>query len=434
MALSIRIKAVLPGMIFGVMLLAFLAMAHYATNRASGMTDRLAGRFAEIEDVRQIETGLSRLVLPHVEYLVNYDPAVRKSVESQFAALTEIAGRLRAMSVVNPEEHEFLHEIEKGVLAAQKTSNEFFALGPADHHRAMEILSDLSTRQVEPLTQSLQLWHEGELQQVQELKDSAQHEMDRITNWGAALLGAAVLAVAFAVWLNNNILVKPIISISRSASVLASGNLKEHVPVFYNDEIGRLAMSINSMAEALDDLYARMNLMANSDQLTGLFNRHAFNEVTEHELGAARRYGRHFALVMLDVDHFKKVNDTYGHSAGDAVLQFIAEQCKASVRDSDYCFRYGGEEFVLLLHENTSENALIAAERTRAAIEHGVCATHGQEIRITVSAGIACFPRAGTDIATLLQHADKALYAAKNAGRNRCFTYQDVEQEQDTTV
>jgi len=426
MALSIRFKAILPAMIFGVMLLIFLAMAHYAVNRASAMTDRLAGRFAEIEEVRQIETGLSRLVHPHVEYLVNYDPAVRSDVESQFIALAEIAGRLRAISVVSWEEHEFLHEIEKGVLEAQKTSNEFFALGQTDHHRAMEILSKLSTRQIEPLSQSLQLWHEGELQQVEELKDDTQQELDRILDWGAALLVAAVLVAAFAIWLNNNILVKPIISISRSASVLASGNLKEHAQVFYNDEIGRLAMSINSMAEALDDLYARMNLMANSDQLTGLFNRHAFNEVAEHELAAARRYGRNFALVMLDVDHFKKVNDTYGHAIGDTVLQYIAEQCKAAVRDSDYCFRYGGEEFVLLLHENTGEGAMIAAERCRAAIENGVCATHGHEIRVTASFGIACFPRAGADIATLLHHADEALYAAKDAGRNRCFTYQNV--------
>jgi two-component system cell cycle response regulator len=161
--------------------------------------------------------------------------------------------------------------------------------------------------------------------------------------------------------------------------------------------------------------------LATRDSLTGLFNRRAILDMLERELARAKREDSSVAVFLADVDHFKKVNDTYGHGGGDAVLRQISERMLGSVRAYDSVGRYGGEELLLVLPKCEEEEALRSAERTRLAVAHAPCRDGGQEIPVRVSIGIASSRTAGTfDAKALIQAADAALYRAKKAGRDRC--------------
>jgi diguanylate cyclase (GGDEF)-like protein len=156
------------------------------------------------------------------------------------------------------------------------------------------------------------------------------------------------------------------------------------------------------------------------DPLTGLFNRRYFDEAVNRELSRARRKALPTSLVVLDIDNFKRVNDTYGHGAGDRVLRAIARQIHNAIREGDIACRYGGEELVILMPECPADTAAERAEELRAAIEACISEAGGNgPSRITASFGVAEFPAHGHDAESLFQAADKAMYRAKHQGRNQ---------------
>jgi diguanylate cyclase (GGDEF)-like protein/PAS domain S-box-containing protein len=176
--------------------------------------------------------------------------------------------------------------------------------------------------------------------------------------------------------------------------------------------------------EELAAVQARMvevlRAQAVRDPLTGLFNRQYLDETLTRELHESRRRKVPFSLAMLDIDHFKIFNDTYGHAAGDEVLKELGKLLRETVRASDIACRYGGEEFVLVLLDADLAAALPSVERICAEIKRKHCVYRGAALpSISVSAGIAQYPVHGTSPEELLRAADKALYAAKNAGRDR---------------
>ncbi|MEJ0071129.1 MAG: GGDEF domain-containing protein [Pseudomonadota bacterium] len=166
-------------------------------------------------------------------------------------------------------------------------------------------------------------------------------------------------------------------------------------------------------------LARRLRELATIDGLTGAFNRRAFMRFGELELAAARRYRRPFTMLMIDADHFKKVNDVYGHDAGDAVLRALSATLRKQLRDVDLFGRLGGEEFAVALPQTPAAGAVQVAERIRRALADLEVATGGNRLRFTVSIGVAAFPEAGDNVEALLKSADQALYAAKQGGRNR---------------
>jgi diguanylate cyclase (GGDEF)-like protein len=171
-----------------------------------------------------------------------------------------------------------------------------------------------------------------------------------------------------------------------------------------------------------------------TDGLTGLRNRRFFDERLHEEFGRAQRYSDPVSLIMLDLDHFKRVNDRWGHQAGDLVLRESAGLIRASLRDPDIPARYGGEEFAVILPKTHVQGALAVAERVWRAIggmifrlpgAEGEVAPSAVEVRITVSIGVAFFPSKDITSAQLLvKYADEALYQAKHSGRNSICLYQ----------
>jgi diguanylate cyclase (GGDEF)-like protein len=156
-----------------------------------------------------------------------------------------------------------------------------------------------------------------------------------------------------------------------------------------------------------------------TDPLTGLWNYRYLRESLRREVERANRFGRMLAVLVLDLDHFKEVNDTYGHAAGDAVLGEFARRIRIGLREVDVAFRQGGEEFVVLLPETDAYGGAIVAERLGAAVRDRPVAIEGRgSIPVTVSVGVAVFPEHGASAQQVLEAADHALYAAKNAGRD----------------
>jgi diguanylate cyclase (GGDEF)-like protein len=189
------------------------------------------------------------------------------------------------------------------------------------------------------------------------------------------------------------------------------------------DEQERLAVTVaEQFALALGNARLRESLRRQSvlDPLTGLFNRRHFDAALKRELARARRKNVPVSLVLVDIDHFKSVNDDYGHAVGDAVLRTIAQQLRQGIREGDVACRYGGEEMVLLLPECSAADACVRAEAIRGALEDATPNPEGEgPERITASFGVASYPVHAQDAESLFWATDKALYRAKQAGRNR---------------
>ncbi|MCP4125508.1 MAG: GGDEF domain-containing protein [Gammaproteobacteria bacterium] len=158
--------------------------------------------------------------------------------------------------------------------------------------------------------------------------------------------------------------------------------------------------------------------LANTDALTGVASRRRFVAESEAEFARAKRYGRELAVIMLDADHFKSVNDTFGHAAGDEVLQQLAGICQGAVREQDLLARYGGEEFIMLLPESDLDGAFQLAERIRMLAASSPLQTAAGEVAITVSIGVSVISRKDDGFDHMLNRADKAMYNAKLQGRN----------------
>ncbi len=182
-----------------------------------------------------------------------------------------------------------------------------------------------------------------------------------------------------------------------------------------NDELGELVGWFNQLADKLEGDHKVIERLSVTDKLTQLYNRTKIDELFLLELGKARRYGNALSVVLLDLDHFKQVNDTYGHQTGDLVLRNLAETLRRNVRDSDHIGRWGGEEFVILAPSTDLEQARALAEKLRAAIAGHDFAEVGHK---TASFGVATW-RDGDDEDSMTKRADECLYMAKGEGRNR---------------
>jgi len=173
-------------------------------------------------------------------------------------------------------------------------------------------------------------------------------------------------------------------------------------------------------------LHERTVDLAETDALTGLYNRRKLEQRLREEIQRAQRSTRPLALLLLDIDYFKRINDRHGHATGDSVLKAVAEIFRREVRDVDLVARTGGEEFMFLLPETGGERAQRVAERIRQALaDKPVTTADGEPLKITASIGIACYPINANSTEALIANADRALYAAKQGGRNRVTAYSE---------
>ncbi|HEU5450716.1 MAG TPA: sensor domain-containing diguanylate cyclase, partial [Terriglobales bacterium] len=225
--------------------------------------------------------------------------------------------------------------------------------------------------------------------------------------------------------------VVPLLVSNRS---LGSLQLYSSQPAVFTREDAQLLWILALVAEnLLTREYANEGLItfAFTDFLTGLKTRGYFEQQLELEVKRSERKKTHFALLMVDIDHFKQLNDTYGHHAGDQVLRDVASILMKDMREVDTVARYGGEEFVLILPETSGPGALLVAQRLRRAVEQAkfFAGSPGATERLTISIGIAVFDSDAQFKSDLIEFADAALYAAKSRGRNQVLLYSDLARD-----
>lgn len=198
----------------------------------------------------------------------------------------------------------------------------------------------------------------------------------------------------------------------------ATNSIIEHICLIIYD-----VTNVAANKQQLQKVNQQLQQLSRTDRLTGLNNRGYWEECLQHEYARHRRYQSMAALVMFDIDHFKAVNDTFGHPAGDKVIQAVAEVIREQIRDTDYAGRYGGEEFVVLMPDIDTSGAIVFAERLRLRIESLVVTYEKQAIPFTISLGVADLSFPTDDHKQLIERADQALYASKKGGRNQTNSY-----------
>lgn len=261
-------------------------------------------------------------------------------------------------------------------------------------------------------------------------KASAEHaRAARVLAWvlsGAAML---LLVLGAALLMIQRRVLQPLVKTTRALRALARDDLSARLPIpLAEDEMAEVIGAVRSLQvqtqqrqdleRERDQLIEQLRLQSATDFLTGLPNRRAFLAAAQSMLASASRHGHAVAVVMMDIDHFKQLNDGRGHAAGDTALCTVADVVRATLREGDLAARMGGEEFVVLLAYCDTRQGLRFAERLRAAIAATAIALPGGPVQVTASLGVADSVSVGLDLDALLSAADAAMYAAKQAGRD----------------
>jgi len=181
----------------------------------------------------------------------------------------------------------------------------------------------------------------------------------------------------------------------------------------------RIHLELKHTRDELKKALIEQEKLATTDPLTNIANRRYFFTQAEAELKRSRRYHYSFSVLMMDIDHFRDINNTYGHAIGDEAIKIVATKIIKNIRDIDICARIGGEEFVALLPQTNMSEAMVVAERIRQIISQTVITAEEQKVTMTMSIGVATYAFEDETIDAVLKRADKALYQAKNAGRNQ---------------
>jgi diguanylate cyclase (GGDEF)-like protein len=229
------------------------------------------------------------------------------------------------------------------------------------------------------------------------------------------------LVIGIAAYFFARQIIRPLITLTKGAQKVANGDLSIQLPIEKNDELGFATNVFNTMVAELNQNQAKLERMATQDVLTKLSNRKQILQTLHSRFEYYQRYKNPFSVLMIDVDHFKNVNDTHGHMAGDMVLSTIGQIFKDTLRSVDSAGRYGGEEFLVILTDSDKDDARHVAERIRLTIANHTFSYEKRKIPVTVSIGIAKTSIYDRDETSLVNRADQALYAAKNNGRNRVF-------------
>ncbi|MFQ3230541.1 diguanylate cyclase [Reinekea sp.] len=391
--------------------------------------------FLELQNKQQtmhrVNLLLSELSVNADLYLEIRDTSLLKAqddlndqIKMELASLSELSPyfSLNLQSIV--------HMLDSNYSLLQQLSRSFKAM--PDVNNSADIVSHLKTR----LSGTYILAQNDANILSDELWNS---QLGMIQRWGGTLALLVMLTIAIVVFSHLNFANRFRASVSlvlNGLSAIKDGNLKTIISMNQKNELSDIAEGVNDMARNLNSLTIskseleaqisartiELQVQTRTDALTGIHNRRSLNRVGERELNMARRYDQNLSVLMIDLDHFKMVNDTYGHTFGDRVLIQATELISTQLRDSDFLARYGGEEFTVLLPHTDETAALEIAERIRLAFEQKMFGDGEQEVRQTISVGISDLTDTCFTLGDLIVQADKQLYEAKRLGRNRCYS------------
>lgn len=419
MSLRIRFTIGMGAMLLPLVLsVAAILFSHQ--NLSASLHDTVEEAVEEIHPVVHLQMLILQAAMPVNDYLIHghteerenfarlsreVDSAFQEALAGPFALSEERAAIESARG-----EWQRARALGEAILALPRPVGNPDAAGEMERfdaciHRAVTLLG-----QVHDLA-------EGELEEVLARTEAARQELWLVT--ASLLIVGLGMAVTAAAALAHSVLA-PVHALSTGAVRFGEGELSHRVALDRQDELGQLAGAFNRMADQLEQSQAALKELAIHDSLTGLFNRREFERQLREEAERSRRFGRPFVLLMLDIDHFKAVNDTHGHPAGDEALRAVAALLSGEVRSVDTVARYGGEEFAVLMPETAGSGGLTMAERIRVSIaSQAITVAQGQAVNLTVSIGVATFAEGAGSERELVAAADGALYAAKAAGRDQ---------------
>jgi diguanylate cyclase (GGDEF)-like protein len=382
--------------------------------------------YARIQSARNLQEEILQLSRAERNYLLFEEPAYLNRIHERLKAIDKTIAQLGA--IVSP--HDELVKELIGVMANYKKSiqqmvslNNFWFW---NRNTAKDLAKNVLRKQADKMDSIL----DKIIKHNQVSVDMAEEEILSLLNWNRLTTYILCGLMIFFSVMGLLILWKT----NHTFQILNDGiraiQKKQFGPLSVDSakksEFNLVIRSFNSMLAWLGGHIHDLNQLANKDGLTGLYNHRFLQEKLDEEFRRSTRYNDPFSLVMVDIDRFKTINDTYGHESGDVVLKHVAEVLKGNLRKSDWVARYGGEEFLIFLYRADKRAAFQVIEKVRMAVERCLMLLpqHDRMVHVNISCGISSCPFDGSAKDELIQKADSALYFAKANGRNQTVLYE----------
>ncbi|MBI5451761.1 MAG: diguanylate cyclase [Gammaproteobacteria bacterium] len=376
-----------------------------------------------------LQDAISNASFPIHSYIAHGDPLEREVFKDGVDDVENSLQEAKESPYLNAEQKTFItlasNEWAQARVLGEGILNTPFPLPPQILARNVSLFEN----HIEGAKDVIYHVHNLTLAHIDALRASIRenHRQTQIIIISAYTTGLITFIAAF--YAIFRLILRPLNILKEGARHYTEGNLSYQIPINTPDEFGELAEAFNKMARTLGQDQQRLAEMASRDGLTGLYNRHSFEQMLMDEMVRFHRHNHPLSLMILDLDHFKNVNDNYGHMTGDNALKLVSRIIGKICRTGDVIARFGGEEIVILMPETPAENATILAERIRTAIASTpVKLGNGEQITITTSVGVASIPDDATTPESLIIAADFALYEAKRSGRNCVRRASEVRQ------
>jgi diguanylate cyclase (GGDEF)-like protein len=411
-SMLLTILPLVLSIVFGYYLLSHTVIADYQ--------DVSRRQREQIEPLHHLQIAILQADVPLDEYLVTARPesllfyrSLLQGIETDIVALSQQFKPQSAHATL-------LQGAHADWKAAELSASDTLAYKKSgDQAQETQALSKFDSRQSLAI-EKLSALHDSLEKNLSDDYAGAALGFER-SRWLAGIgVGISLLVMAGGIIMFTRNIMLSIEKLVKGAELFAAGHRDHVIEVQVPPELHRVAQEFNKMIKVIQQSEDSLADQARRDKLTGLHNRRAYEEFAADAYARLQRMGEKIALVALDIDHFKKVNDTWGHAAGDQVLIHVARTIQDSVRSIDKVFRFGGEEFTILLPGADTTAAKGTAERIRSTVEESPIQVDGKPLHVTVSLGIAFAgtPADGEPV-QLQKRADMALYQAKQAGRNK---------------
>lgn len=377
--------------------------------------------FYELNLISRLQHSMHMAVMAPNDYLVHGNRNERKNYESVVRDVTADMKRLSEYIDAYPHEREdelmqqlqqqwqLLDQMSRSILASPSPMANSKLAGE------MEVLDGISDN----LAATLDYLHEAVVIEVKHYEGEAR---ELRTLMIALIFGGATITAILILWLNNMLarsVLEPICCLKAAAARVGKGEYDTRLQWSRGDEIGELSRSFDEMTDSLDVAHSELERLSRKDGLTGILNRREFDRLFRKEFNRSERYSKTLSMILIDLDHFKEINDSHGHQVGDSVLRTVVTVIEKTIRDVDQFARYGGEEFVLLLPETSAREAMMLATRLCGLVGTTEFRNRsGDCFKVTISAGVSSYPEHESSERDLLLAADQALYRAKRNGRN----------------
>jgi diguanylate cyclase (GGDEF)-like protein len=383
-------------------------------------SDVVVGKaLTEIHYTMALRLALSQAAMPVNDHVIHAHPTEQENYQQLSITVEHYFDMLSNSRFLNAFQNKSLNMARDKWNQAKKTGDAIMQIrnptGNTEAARQMEQFDLIIDHAIGTLSNL----YESIYQQTLESHDKLHNIESRAQLFIMILAALSIALAAIGSLMLARSFFPPVRSMLDGVRLFGQGNLEHRIDHDMPKEFKELAHGINSMADELGQIHGELKDAAMYDELTGCFNRRYLDQDIIKSFSQSKRTGENLSLMMLDLDYFKKVNDTYGHAVGDEVLRSAAALIRKQLRQHEILYRYGGEEFTIILPASEEADALQLAERIRAGIADNPIDIGGEEcLAITISIGIASYPQSAKSINELFKMADQALYAAKENGRN----------------